>query len=83
MEFSYHETLIPQVNAMPSRSYYIPFADESFSLDKTASPFVELLQEWRFAYFPKLFDGILDAPAGELFEVPFCWQLRGFDRNQY
>ena len=83
MEFSYHETLIPQVNAMPSRSYYIPFADESFSFDKAASPFVELLQEWRFAYFPKLFDGILDAPAGELFEVPFCWQLRGFDRNQY
>lgn len=83
MVFSYHETLIPQVNAMPSRSYYIPFAEENFSFDKAASPFVEMLREWRFACFPKLIDEILDAPQGELFEVPFCWQLRGFDRNQY
>lgn len=79
----YHETLTPQVNALKTRSYYIPFPDERFSLDKKKSARVTVLDRWRFAYYPRYEEGILDREPETEYEVPFVWQLKGFDYNQY
>lgn len=79
----YHETLTPQVNAVKTRSYYIPFPDETFSLEKRNSDRVTVLDRWKFAYYPRYREGILDAEEGEEYLVPFVWQLKGFDYNQY
>lgn len=79
----YHETLIPQVNALKTRSYYIPFSSENFSLDKEKSERVTLLKRWRFAYYPRFTEDVLKAEPKDVFDVPFMWQLKGFDYNQY
>lgn len=79
----YHETLIPQVNALKTRSYYIPFSSERFSIDKRQSDCVSVLDRWKFAYYPRYIEGILEKIPQEEFAVPFVWQLKGFDYNQY
>lgn len=79
----YHETLTPQVNALKTRSYYIPFGNENFSFDKRKSERVTLLDRWKFAYYPHYEQGILDEELAEEYAVPFVWQLKGFDYNQY
>ena len=43
MEF-YHEKIVNQVNALKTRSYYIPFTDEIFSPDKEKSKEVVVLK---------------------------------------
>ena len=82
MEF-YHNTMTTQVNALKSRSYYIPFTEEKFSLDKRESKQVVMLDKWRFAYFPRFTPEAESCVPEEEFTLPFCWQLKGFDYNQY
>ncbi len=79
----YHETLTPQVNALKTRSYYIPFPDEKFGLDKRKSDRVTVLDRWKFAYYPRFTQDVLEKMPAEEYDVPFVWQLKGFDYNQY
>ena len=82
MEF-YHEKIVNQVNALKTRSYYIPFTDENFSPDKEKSKEVVLLKNWKFAFFPEFTEEVFGENPTETFSVPFNWQLKGFDYNQY
>lgn len=82
MEF-YHEKIVNQVNALKTRSYYIPFTDENFSPDKEKSKEVVVLKKWKFAFFPEFTEEVFGENPTETFSVPFNWQLKGFDYNQY
>lgn len=82
-DFCYHETTIPQVHAERPRAFYIPFPSERFSLEIGASPFVTLLRDWKFSYFPRLPEDIFACPPSKKEKVPFCWQMRGYDKHRY
>ena len=43
MKYNYHNTLTTQINALPTRSFYIPFADRNFTCNDFDSPQVTLL----------------------------------------
>ncbi len=79
----YHEKIVTQVNALKTRSYYIPFTDENFSGDKTKSQEVTLLSSWKFAFIPEFTPEAFLSEPTETFSVPFNWQVKGFDYNQY
>ncbi len=81
--YDLHNTLTTQVGALPSRSYYIPFEGEEFSLDLRASGQVSLLSEWKFSYFPSISDEVFDAEPTDEIKVPSCWQMLGYDGHQY
>lgn len=81
--FQLHNTLTTQDGALPSRSYYIPFADENFSLDLKKSTQVRLLSEWKFAYFEKFTEAVIDCEPMTAIHVPSCWQSLGYDQHQY
>ncbi|MBQ8885209.1 MAG: hypothetical protein IJY62_02400 [Clostridia bacterium] len=83
MNFEYHESIVSQVNAVKPRSYYIPFADKNFTFNKSDSPFVDMLKTWRFAHFPSLPENAETIPLYKEEEVPFCWQMRGYDKHRY
>lgn len=79
----FHEQNITQVNAEPMRSYYIPFRDKNFSMKKEKSASVKMLKKWKFQYFSCFTDSVIQANPQEEFEIPFMWQLKGFDKNRY
>jgi len=79
----YHETIETQVNALEPRSYYIPFSEESFSFDLTKSNEVTLLSKWNFKYFNNFNESVIFENPTKEYDVPFMWQLKGFDYNQY
>ena len=56
MEF-YHEKIVNQVNALKTRSYYIPFTDENFSPDKEKSKEVVVLKKMEIRLFFRVYGG--------------------------
>ena len=83
MRYDLHNTLTTQDNALPSRSYYIPFSDENFSLDKSKSKETTVLNEWRFSYFDKFTEEVVKVTPTDKIYVPSCWQILGYDKNWY
>lgn len=83
MQFSYHLQLKTQVNACKPRSYYIPFPNETFSFEKSASAFVTELKDWSFGFFEELPENVLEAALPARVRVPHCWQRDGFDKDMY
>ena len=83
MKFNLHNTLTTQDNAEPSRSYYVPFNEEKFSLLIKDSKQVTMLSNWRFAYFDKFCDELVDTVPEVEIKVPSCWQMLGYDKHQY
>lgn len=83
MDFNLHNSLVTQVNAEKPRSYYIPFKDRNFSLNMKDSSEVTMLTKWRFAYFPKFEEKLIKFTPEKEIEVPSCWQILGYDFNQY
>lgn len=81
--YNLHNTLTTQVGALPSRSYYIPFENEEFSLDLAKSGEVTLLSNWKFSYFPAICDEVFAAEPTDDIKVPSCWQMLGYDNHQY
>jgi beta-galactosidase len=81
--FNLHNTFTLQDKAEVSRSYYIPFANDSFDLDLTKSSQMFLLNKWRFAYYERLTDDILLCEPKHEINVPSCWQMLGYDFQQY
>ena len=77
---------------MPDRAYFVP---SSTSNDRLAwrSDRMQMLSgcEWRFAYYPSIHDlkdrfYLPDYEAGKWWKkeiVPFSWQMRGYDSQQY
>lgn len=73
MILNFHNSLTPQINALPTRNYYIPDG---------VSP--EYLRKWNFKYFPEYKEGIEEySGVTDEINVPSCWQILGYDKNQY
>ena len=76
-------------NTEPIRSYYIPSTSREEALRNKSSRVRSLNGEWRFAYFPSLFDVPEHAvePGGDFqgapILVPSTWQNTGYDLHQY
>ena len=80
---------------MPDRAYFIPCSARNDMLpwNRESSDRLQMLSgcPWRFAWYPSIHDlqdhfYLPDYEAGKWWgkeEVPFCWQMRGYDSNQY
>lgn len=93
MKNIWEDPQIVQVNRLPQRSYFFPYAtkEDALTYDKNNSEYYRLLNgDWSFLYF----DSVLDVPD-ELFQrdveieswntipVPSCWQNYGYDQIMY
>ena len=91
----YENLSVLHENTEPYRCYYIPDAVRNDQIDKLreSSERLQMLSgcEWNFAYFPSIYDLNTDfylpsCRAAEWWNmeyVPFSWQVRGYDVNQY
>ena len=82
-------------NTEPYRCYYIPDSGRNDQLVtlRESSQRLQMLSgcEWSFSFFQSIYDLKADFflpsyEAGEWWNkeyVPFSWQMRGYDRNQY
>ena len=80
---------------MPDRAYYIPCSARNDMLPwhRESSDRLQMLSgcPWHFAWYPSIHDlqdhfYLPDYEAGKWWakeEVPFCWQMRGYDSPQY
>ena len=91
----YEDLSVLHENSMPDRAYYIPSSSRNDGLiwQRESSDRIQMLSgcEWNFAWYPSIHD------LSDLFylpdykpdkcwkkeEVPFCWQMRGYDCQQY
>ena len=81
-------------NALPPRSYFVPFKDRA-SLDKTTylderyeSSLLKVLNgKWDFAFYEKISDMPLELDTESVkfdsVKVPGCWQFQGYEKPFY
>ena len=93
----YEDLSVLHQNTLPCHSYFIPVschADvSSATLPREDSDRIQMLSghEWSFRYYPDVHDLTEEffrpdyAPDDAWHEetVPFCWQMKGYDKNQY
>ena len=89
----YEDPSTLHVGTEPNHAYFIPFRDESLARlgDRQLSERMTLLSgEWGFHYYPNRFevpdhfmDPDFDDSSFDAIPVPSCWQMLGYDRNQY
>ncbi|MGT2950198.1 hypothetical protein BU202_02385 [Streptococcus cuniculi] len=86
----FEDLQVSRVGALPHRSYYIPFQSEQELLAsqsrRESSLLTSLNGEWRFRYFSNirpLLNHFQTVDCDETIQVPSCWQLNGYDQNQY
>jgi len=72
MKLDFHNQKILQVNALPSRAYYVI---ENNSPVKLTS--------WRFAYFDGDDGSLEEVSPSFLINTPSCWEYYGFGSHQY
>ena len=82
-KFDLHNKFVINENVLKPRSFYIPFTDKKFSLNYEDSKEVTLLKKWKFAYKNAFTPKLINFEPEEEFEIPFCWQRKGFDYDQY
>ena len=84
-------------NTLPVRAYYVPASGECVSPAdpplREASGRLTMLsgREWLFRYYKSIHDlkeeffreGFTPEEGWRREQVPFCWQMRGYDENQY
>lgn len=80
-------------NRLPARSYFFHYPDTvpALTLDRTASPWVQLLNgAWKFSYAPtpaeapaSFFAPSYDVSAWDSIAVPGHWQLQGYGHPHY
>ena len=91
----YENMAVLHENTEPYRCYYIPDSgrnDQLINL-RESSQRLQMLSgcEWNFAFYPSVYDlkedfFLPEYEAGDWWNkepVPFSWQMRGYDRNQY
>lgn len=83
MDLKLLEGYAPSVGALPFRSYYIPFKNAKYDINKEKSDQVKVLDKWKFEYFPFYTAAVDDCKPEREITVPSCWQLLGYDYNQY
>lgn len=91
----YEDLSVLHQNTLPDRAYYIPSStrNDMLAWHRESSERLQMLSgcKWNFAWYPSVHDlqdqfYLPDYEAGKWWkkeEVPFCWQLRGYDSNQY
>ena len=91
----YEDLSVLHQNTMPDRAYYIPCSSRNDMLpwNRESSDRLQMLSgcPWHFAWYPSIHDlqdlfYLPDYEAGKWWpqeEVPFSWQMRGYDTNQY
>ena len=91
----YEDLTVLHQNTMPDRAYYIPSSARISgpAWQREQSDRLQVLSgcDWYFRYYPDIHD-LQEAfyrpdyqPDGSwnMEEVPFCWQMRGYDSPQY
>ena len=91
----YEDLSVLHQNTMPDRAYFIPASARSDMLvrHRESSDRLQMLSgcDWDFAWYPGIHD-LQDLfylpdykPGGQWKKenVPFCWQMRGYDSPQY
>ncbi len=81
MRYNYHNEEAPQINAMPARSYYVPFATNEILDDRTKSTQFINLQNWKFTFFEDFNDACFDAEGNDEIKVPSNWQYLGYSNK--
>lgn len=81
--YNYHNELEPKINAMPQRSYYIPFLSEKYNDDRTKSEEMSLIDNWNFMYFDDISEEVFEAEGGVKIKTPSNWQLLGYGKPAY
>ncbi len=80
------------VNTCPNRSYYVPNSpDVDYQTDMEFSESVNMLSsdDWAFRLYDNpyqvqaFFEEGFDYTSFDTISVPSCWQILGYDRNQY
>ncbi len=92
----YEDPKTLHLGTMPYRAYYIPFeadrtANEILETAREDSGRVTMLSgDWKFHYYKNRFDvderftcTEYEAENFDTIPVPSCWQILGYDRNQY
>lgn len=91
----YEDLSVLHQNVMPDRAYYIPSSvrGDRLAWHRESSDRLQMLSgcEWRFAWYPSIHElqdqfYLPDYEAGNWWKkekVPFCWQMRGYDSQQY
>lgn len=93
----YEDPSILHQNTLPVHSYFIPSSLSSDVIHtlqlRKKSDRIEMLsgKDWKFRYFPDFHDlnerfyrpDYLPGTSWSDETVPFCWQMHGFDKNQY
>jgi beta-galactosidase len=92
----YEDPKTLHLGTMPYRAYYIPFetgktASEILETPREESKKVTMLSgEWKFRYYNNRFEVEEDFTGQEFkaedfdtIPVPSCWQILGYERNQY
>ena len=91
----YENMAVLHENTEPYRCYYIPDSgrnDQLVSVRESSQRFQMLSGcEWNFSFFPSIYDlkeefFLPSYEAGDWWKreyVPFSWQMRGYDKNQY
>lgn len=84
------------LGTMPNRAYYVPFekeksANEILATAREDSKKITMIGgNWKFRYYKSRFDleeefslPEYDATHFDTIPVPSCWQMLGYDKNQY
>ena len=89
----YEDPATLHVGTEPNRAYYIPYGQEETARSGVrafSDRFTLLSGTWRFQHYPNRFEipesfpeEAFDASAFDSVPVPSCWQMLGYDRNQY
>ena len=94
----YEDPSVLHVNTEKNRSYYIPFPDRESAITDSrefSEQFLSLNGSWYFKYHSSIYDVEYGFENGtdESFDyvarkydeipVPSCWQILGYDNNQY
>ena len=91
----YEDLSVLHQNTMPDRAYFVPCSarNDMLTWHRESSDRLQMLSgcPWHFAWYPSIHDlqdhfYEPDYEAGKWWqkeEVPFCWQMRGYDSPQY
>lgn len=84
----YENTEALHINCEENHAYFIPYSNKGEALNfnrDVSDRYISLNGEWNFKYYPALEECPDDWSSIEFdkITVPSCWQMLGYDSNQY
>ena len=84
MKYDLHQKPIISDKAMPDRAFYLPYDKKPESLyDFSTCKRLKLLSNWKFAYFPRFDESVINASTDREVSVPAMWQTYGVEKHGY